>query len=385
MDITGGTDASTIISDGKVIAQNTIQQARLSIDNGATLETDANNLVDIGWFFNQGNLNLTGGTLSSKVFGNGTTNIESGIVNITKDITQNIINVKSGATLASNTAGVEIKADGTNGNLINDGTINITGANSRFGADHLTNNATINITGANSLLETSTLTNNGTIDTVSLLSNSLNNNGNITTSGGIEAIIQNNEGGSITFNGDAKKLMELTNSGTVNFNGGLSETGSIIRLTQNDGVMNFSTVAINSTINHPINTFTMNGGLVNIADGSVNTLHINQLNLTGNTNFAMDADLAAENMDKIQIHDVANSIITEGKVININKINLLSDATQEKINLMFSHINSTARENLGGKTPYEIFTFIYGEETANKLGIQKINKDEVVLKPHLLK
>ena len=59
--------------------------------------------------------------------------------------------------------------------------------------------------------------------------------------------------------------------------------------------------------------------------------------------------------------------------------------TQEKVNLMFSHINSTARENLGGKTPYEVFTFIYSEETANKLGIQKIKKDEVILRPHLLK
>ena len=62
-----------------------------------------------------------------------------------------------------------------------------------------------------------------------------------------------------------------------------------------------------------------------------------------------------------------------------------SDLTQEKINLMFSHINSTPRENLGGKTPYEIFTFIYGEDLANKLNIQKIAKDEVTTHPRLLK
>ena len=62
-----------------------------------------------------------------------------------------------------------------------------------------------------------------------------------------------------------------------------------------------------------------------------------------------------------------------------------SHLTQEKLNLMFSHINSTPRENLGGKTPYEIFTFIYGEELANKLNIQKIAKDEVTTTPRLLK
>ena len=52
---------------------------------------------------------------------------------------------------------------------------------------------------------------------------------------------------------------------------------------------------------------------------------------------------------------------------------------------MLSHINSTPRESLGGKTPYEIFTFIYGKELANKLNIQEIRKDEVTTTPHLLK
>jgi len=59
--------------------------------------------------------------------------------------------------------------------------------------------------------------------------------------------------------------------------------------------------------------------------------------------------------------------------------------TQEKVNLMFSHINSVPRETLGGKTPYEILSFIYGENVANELGIQKIEKDEVMTTPHLLK
>ena len=59
--------------------------------------------------------------------------------------------------------------------------------------------------------------------------------------------------------------------------------------------------------------------------------------------------------------------------------------TQEKIDLMFSHINSTPRESLGDKTPYKIFTFIYGKSLADKLNIQKISKDEVCTTPRLLK
>lgn len=51
---------------------------------------------------------------------------------------------------------------------------------------------------------------------------------------------------------------------------------------------------------------------------------------------------------------------------------------------MFSHINSIPRESLGGKTPYEAFSFFYGEDILNKLNIQKIEKDTVTLQPYLL-
>lgn len=67
------------------------------------------------------------------------------------------------------------------------------------------------------------------------------------------------------------------------------------------------------------------------------------------------------------------------KKLNLNFL------TQEKIDLMFSHLNSTPRLSLGGKTPYDVFTFLYGEKTAKKLNIQKIRKDDVTLTPSLLK
>ena len=59
--------------------------------------------------------------------------------------------------------------------------------------------------------------------------------------------------------------------------------------------------------------------------------------------------------------------------------------TQDKLNLMFSHINSVPRKSLGGKTPYEAFEFFYGTEALDKLNIQKIEKDKVTLQPYLLK
>lgn len=63
----------------------------------------------------------------------------------------------------------------------------------------------------------------------------------------------------------------------------------------------------------------------------------------------------------------------------------LSFLTQEKLNIMFSHLNSTPRASLGGKTPCEVFTFLYGKAVAKKLQITEIKKDDVCLTPSLLK
>ena len=69
----------------------------------------------------------------------------------------------------------------------------------------------------------------------------------------------------------------------------------------------------------------------------------------------------------------------------IQKKKSMKDVTQDKLDLMFSHINSVPRKSLGGKTPYEAFEFFYGKETLDKLHIQKIEKDKVTLQPYLLK
>ena len=52
---------------------------------------------------------------------------------------------------------------------------------------------------------------------------------------------------------------------------------------------------------------------------------------------------------------------------------------------MFSYINSVPKASLGGKTPYEVFTYFYGDNVLKKLNIQKIEKDMVTLQPYLIK
>ena len=59
--------------------------------------------------------------------------------------------------------------------------------------------------------------------------------------------------------------------------------------------------------------------------------------------------------------------------------------TQETVNLIFSHVNAVKRKLLNGKTPYEMFSFMFGESTASVLGIEKIPAADVVQSPKLLK
>jgi len=59
--------------------------------------------------------------------------------------------------------------------------------------------------------------------------------------------------------------------------------------------------------------------------------------------------------------------------------------TQETVNLVFSHVNGVMRKSLGGKSPYDLFVFMYGESAANAFGIRHINPGDVVQSPKLLK
>lgn len=60
------------------------------------------------------------------------------------------------------------------------------------------------------------------------------------------------------------------------------------------------------------------------------------------------------------------------------------DFTQETVNKIFSHVNSVKRKMYNGKSAYEMFTFAYGKDLAEVLGIQEIPPLEVKQDPSLL-
>ena len=59
--------------------------------------------------------------------------------------------------------------------------------------------------------------------------------------------------------------------------------------------------------------------------------------------------------------------------------------TQEKLNAIFSHVNSIKRKSLNGKSPYDLFVFTFGQKIADILGITEILPENVIQSPKLLK
>lgn len=59
--------------------------------------------------------------------------------------------------------------------------------------------------------------------------------------------------------------------------------------------------------------------------------------------------------------------------------------TQDQLNVIFSHVNAAKRPNFGGKSPYDLFTFVYGKEVAELLNIIHIAPEAVVQTPKLLR
>ena len=75
-------------------------------------------------------------------------------------------------------------------------------------------------------------------------------------------------------------------------------------------------------------------------------------------------------------HEYIRYVIPKGKSLNKYK--------QDDIDLMMSHINSTAREILNFAVPYDMANIYLGKGTLDKLNIYKVPPDDIILKPYLI-
>lgn len=58
---------------------------------------------------------------------------------------------------------------------------------------------------------------------------------------------------------------------------------------------------------------------------------------------------------------------------------------QKDIFLMMNHINSYKRKKLNDRSPYETFSFYYGEDVLERLACRQVPAKDIMLKPNLLK
>lgn len=82
------------------------------------------------------------------------------------------------------------------------------------------------------------------------------------------------------------------------------------------------------------------------------------------------------------IHVELRYILPKGT--NLRALGLTS---QKKLNLAVSHVDSSPKQSLNGKSPMDMLSFLAPDVYQKFLnyGLSHIEKDAVVLKPHLIK
>ena len=292
-------------------------------------------------------LNITGGTNTNKIDGNGTTNINGSTVN-TGSISQGDIIVNG--TNFTNEASVKatnsfVNRPGSNVvntedaaldvvNLDNDSSIFNNGE--MFVAGNSDNGGSI--TGAGSFTNNGDLVNTGVIQQDSIV-----NNGNITTNANNFGLntsansIVNNEGAKITFNG-----------GTINSN--ISGAGDTVLDSPDKIAINSRISGNNVSFNNgelffgqnadlsQANSFAINGGTMNMMDNQVKQINLgNNVTLNGNTELAIDFNV--DNM-------TSDSFATRPTATNNAKFHI----SQNHFNLMGKTVNNPVTVDLGETT-----------------------------------
>ena len=105
-------------------------------------------------------------------------------------------------------------------------------------------------------------------------------------------------------------------------------------------------------------SLTLNSGSIYLNNQSIGTMHIPTLNLNGNTNLSVDVDLANKAMDRI----TANTYnVKDNAMLNVNNVVLLSDAKEDKTDILFADEELASNVAYTGTSPIA-YTPIYKYE-----------------------
>jgi len=106
-------------------------------------------------------------------------------------------------------------------------------------------------------------------------------------------------------------------------------TGSV---GQANAVMNDGVLTLTADKHFEQADVTINGGTLNLVNDTAQQQAAKSFTVSGNMNVNVDADLANANMDRLP----ENTVVNNGAVINVNKINLTSDSKKQKTTIYFA-------------------------------------------------
>ena len=276
----------------------------------------------------------------------------------------------SGTKLSVNGNGYTIKGGENSGIIVNNGqTLEFTDTNidgfktseDTKGALTVKDGGNLNISALNHDVKISNVTAGQATDGTALDKNAIfldgsgNSKVNLTTANSKSITINNdirsaNVANEITMKGDGI----ITYNGIVdpvtltNENARTIHNNKIQDVTYNlnSGMVGFSN---DNYLSNGNNSLVFNGGMLTVANGAVNPINLEALSLNANSNIAVDADLANSKMDTISANTY--SFANDDVKLNVNGINLLSDAKTDNTIINFvnddslkSHISTTVSE-----------------------------------------
>lgn len=276
----------------------------------------------------------------------------------------------SGTKLSVNGNGYTIKGGENSGITINDGqTLEFTDANidgfktteTTKGALTVKNGGNLNIAALNNDITISNVSAGQATDGSALNANAIyldgegNSKVNLTTQNSKSITINNdirstNAANEITMKGDGTILyngivdpVTLTNENARTIHNNKIQD---VTYNLNSGMVGFSN---DNYLSNGNNSLVFNGGMLTVANGAVNPINLEALSLNANSNIAVDADLANSKMDTISANTY--SFANDDVKLNVNGINLLSDAKTDNTIINFvnddslkSHISTTVSE-----------------------------------------
>ncbi|GEM_PF-4895942 len=346
LELTGGNITSDILSasgttniTGEVTnnAAHSIANA-IDIENSAKLTTNANALLNT--VNNDGTLELTGGTVTEDISGNGSLGFTDSIQN-SANIEQGSMTVNSGKTLTNNSGASITTTDSAlgegfqnNGTVLNDGTITVAGGNN-----------TGSITGGGTFANNGDFTNSNTIN-----QNAITNDGTLTTnSENLVATSGITNNGTLVYNAGSKTVSDIIGDGSANSKVELRTNAPFVI---DNTISNTYVDLYNSTLKFgnsgnisSATALNINGGGINTIDGNISSTNLGTVNLNAQSNLEIDIDVSSLTSDSFNA-----TVNNNGGIFNINEINLIGSATSENIKVHLGDMTGLGQENVTSET-----------------------------------